>query len=62
MACPRNEYVVGVRGGKVVILLPPIAEEQIDKESALGLIAWLAVLSEIPVNDILQAIHEVEDT
>ncbi len=41
--------------------LPPVPGEPISRERALGLIAWLAVLSEISSDEISRAIEEVED-
>lgn len=55
-----NRFMVGSRGDRVVIVLPPIMS--ISKEDAVNLAAWLVVMSDISRDDWEKFLTEIENS
>lgn len=57
-----NRFLVGARGAKVLSIQLPARLGAMSREDALNLIAWLAVIGDIPRDDIERACRQVEST
>ena len=57
-----NKYLVGIRGGNVVVLLPPRPGEGISKENALNLAAYLVSMAGASEEEFREVLQAVENT
>lgn len=42
-----NEFFVGVQGESLILLVPPMPNQRLSRESALNLAAWLVALADV---------------
>lgn len=55
-----NKFMVGSRGDRVVVVLPPFSS--ISKEDAVNLAAWLVVMSDVSRDDWEKFLTEIENS
>jgi len=60
MEAPPNEYMVGIAGDKIVIMMQPRAP--MTRKQALGLAAWLVAIADPTVDDFSNMLAAVLDS
>lgn len=55
-----NDHLVGTQGGRIVILMPPLAP--MDKDEALRLAAWIVALADFEGDRFPAVLEAVQNT